>query len=136
MIHTISWTKAECDYRVSDQQNSLRAHSQRTDFEQHRIHILVRSSEHATPPISMGRLYLESVSKFILELRSHCRFRPSTRQEQVILEVYDLRENRQLLVKVFGEFRRSSVRWDELKFRSVNGLATPLHVYMCEVVRG
>jgi len=53
MIRTIGRTKAEHDRRVSDQQNCLRAHSQRTDFEQQRIDILARSTEYATSTINI-----------------------------------------------------------------------------------
>ena len=36
--------------------------------------------------------------EFHLNLRRHRRFRPATGQEQEIFEIYDLRENGELLV--------------------------------------
>ena len=82
-----------------------------------------------------GRRYLELMSKLILEPCRHRRFRPITREEQEILEIYDLGENRQLLVKVFGEFWWSSIRWDKLESSRVNGITSLLDVRTSDVVQ-
>jgi len=47
MVLTVSWTMVEYDHCIPDQQNGLRAHGQRTYFEQHRVNFLSGHTEHA-----------------------------------------------------------------------------------------
>ena len=122
---TIGRTKVEREHRVSDQQNSLRAHSQRTDLEQRRIYFL-RGMLNTRRKQQGGRPYLKLISEFHLKPRYHRRFRPTTSQEQEILEIYDLRENGKPLVQAFGIFRRLSIRRDKLKFPHIDSFAASL----------
>ena len=48
IVLTFGWTKAQYDHRVSDQQNCLCAHGQRTGLEQYRIHFLSGNAKRAT----------------------------------------------------------------------------------------
>ena len=73
-------------------------------------------------------LHLELVSKLLLKPHCHRRFRPVTRQVQIILKVYGLGEKRQPLVQVFGEPWWPFIRRYKLESCSVDGLTTLLDV--------
>ena len=75
------------------------------------------------------------MSKFLFNPRRHSWFRSATREEQEILEVNDLRENRQLLVQLFGIVWRPPVRRDKLKFPNVDGFTTLLHIRKSEAIK-
>jgi len=76
--------------------------------------------------------YLESTSKFLLNPLRHRRVYSTTRQEQEILEIYDLRENRQPFVKVLSVLWWSPIRRDKLESRSVNSRTGLLNVWVSE----
>ena len=75
------------------------------------------------------------MSKLCLNPCRHRRFHATTCQEQEILEIYDLRENRQLLVKIFGEWWWSPIRGNEPKSRCGNSLTALLDVRVSEVIQ-
>ena len=73
------------------------------------------------------------MSKFLLDPCSHRQFRPTTRQEQEILKIDGLRDNRQFLVQPFGKLGWSSIQWDKLESCSINSLTAFLDVQMSSV---
>ena len=75
------------------------------------------------------------MSEFLLNPCRQGWLRPTTRQEQEILEIYGLRENRQLLVKMFGEFWGSSIRRDKPEPCSVDSLTAFLDIRVSDVTQ-
>lgn len=74
------------------------------------------------------------MSKFFLNLYRHRRFRSATCQEQEVLEIYDLGENRQLLMELIGKGWWPSIRRNKLKSRGINSLAGLLYVQRSEAI--
>jgi hypothetical protein len=120
---------------ISNQQNGLRTHGQRTYFEQHRIDLLSGHTEHAMQTTRGSGPHLEPMSKFLFNPCSHRRFRSATCQEQEILKINGLRQNRQLLVQVFRKFGWSSICWDKLKSCSDNSLTALPDVHRSDVCK-
>ena len=73
--------------------------------------------------------------KFLLDPCRHRRFHSTTRQKPEVFEIYDLRENRQPLVEVFGKLLRSSIRWDKPKSSGFNSLTALPHVQESDVIK-
>jgi hypothetical protein len=68
------------------------------------------------------------VPKFPFNARRHRRSRSVVCKKNEILEVYDLREDRQLLAKVLGEFRRSSIRWNKPESSPIDRITSLLDI--------